>query len=135
MLPALVPSWRFFDVIAPSPRIHFRLLSDHGVAYDWQEFNPRPAHIPLLTMFDRMIWNPRWNEQLFVVSCAERILGHYTKHSEREIAMRIVRHLSQEQMHKAAELQFRIELLERKQEGLTTSTAFTSQKLAFSELL
>ena len=35
LLPALIPSWRFFDVIAPSPRIEYALgatSTDHGHA-------------------------------------------------------------------------------------------------------
>ena len=30
LLPALIPSWRFFDVVAPSPRIEFVLLETAG---------------------------------------------------------------------------------------------------------
>ena len=43
LLPALIPSWRFFDTIAPSPRIEYALLHDPHAAAAWREFRPRPA--------------------------------------------------------------------------------------------
>lgn len=90
LLPALVPSWRFFDTIAPSPRIEFALLKTaQSVANSWQEFRPRPAHLPIHSMLKRMLWNPRWNETLFLVSCAERLMANPTEHSQQEILNRI----------------------------------------------
>src|SRR6187402_3359239 len=92
LLPALIPSWRFFDTIAPSPRIEFTLLqSVQGVAGDWQEFRPRPSSLAVHEMLVRMFWNPRWNETLFLVSCAERLLTAPTEHSSHEIFNRINR--------------------------------------------
>lgn len=90
LLPALIPSWRFFDVIAPSPRIEFTLLgAEEGVLEQWQEFFPRPAHLSLMDMLKRIFWNPHWNESLFLVSCAERIIKDPTDHSSQEILKRI----------------------------------------------
>lgn len=126
LLPALLPSWRFFDVIAPSPRIEFRLLHDDQLIQDWQEFQPRPAHITLSTMFTRMLWNPAWNEQLFMVSCAERLLAHPTTHSEREIATRIQRHLDNAVTTTANRLQFRLLVIRRTNNQLQSQHAFTS---------
>lgn len=90
LLPALIPSWRFFDVIAPSPRIEYALLASAGdTAADWREFRPRPARMSLAAMLGRLAWNPRWNETLFLVSCAERLVDQPTAHSEDEIFRRI----------------------------------------------
>ena len=37
LLPALIPSWRFFDTIAPSPRIEFTLLKTaQDAPGDWR---------------------------------------------------------------------------------------------------
>ncbi|VAW81670.1 hypothetical protein MNBD_GAMMA12-727 [hydrothermal vent metagenome] len=41
-------------------------------------------------MCARMFWNPAWNESLFLVSCAERLVETPTVHSEQEIMKRIV---------------------------------------------
>ncbi len=90
LLPALIPSWRFFDEIAPSPRIEFAVLeNEDSVADGWQELRPRPAHVSVGEMLKRLVWNPRWNASLFLVSCAERLMQHPTDHSEREIVRRI----------------------------------------------
>src|SRR5262245_54705619 len=89
LLPALLPSWKFFDTIAPSPRIEFTLLRTPNDIPVWQEFRPRPAHLTIRTMLQRLFWNPRWNESLFLVSCAERLMQHPTDHSRQELMHRI----------------------------------------------
>ena len=98
ILPALIPSWRFFDSIAPSPRIEFALIGvDEGV---WQEFRPKPQKVDLFTMIKRMLWNPSVNEGLFLVSCAERIIKDQTpEHSEAEIVFCLKRDLSSAGVH------------------------------------
>ena len=76
LLPVLVPSWRFFAMVGPSPRIEVAVLaSETATPQDWQEFRPRSATIPFPAMLQRLVWNPGWNEQLFLMSCAERFLG------------------------------------------------------------
>lgn len=89
-LPALFPSWRFFDVIAPSPRIELSLIdhpeADCGV---WRECRQRPAHIGLREFGKRFFWNPAWNESLYLATCAERLIRNPTDHSSREIRRRV----------------------------------------------
>ncbi len=87
LLPALLPSWNFFDVIAASPRIQFCLLTkENEPPPEWHEFRPRPEKLTLIQMLKRILWNPQWNESLFMVSCAERIIEHSSQlasqHSE-----------------------------------------------------
>ena len=89
-LPIIIPSWRFFDSIAPSPRIEFTLLETIQETSDnWQEFRPRPAKLSISNMLKRMLWNPRWNESLFLLSCAERLMISPSRKSEEEIEKRI----------------------------------------------
>lgn len=90
LLPALIPSWRFFDWIAPSPRIEFALLETmQDSPASWQEFRPRPAQLSVFSMLKRMFYNPDWNESLFLVSCAERLMQDNTQHSAQQILDRI----------------------------------------------
>ena len=126
ILPALIPSWNFFDVIAPSPRIEFQPLDDAGKPCgDWQAFRPRPEHSSLLTMLRRLIWNPRWNESLFLVSCAERLSQDITpEHSVREILARMKRDLQAET--DAAQFRFRLVFIHREDETLTQDILYTS---------
>ncbi len=42
LLPALIPSWNFFDVIAPSPRIEAARLASTDAQPVWREFRSRP---------------------------------------------------------------------------------------------
>lgn len=122
LLPALVPSWRFFDVIAPSPRIEVRGPQSTGdETAVWQEFRPRPAHVTPLQMLARLFWNPRWNEALFLVSCAERLIDEPTDHSRDEIFRRIAAGLSADAL-----VQFRLLLVRREGDALVTEIAFTS---------
>ena len=126
ILPALIPSWNFFDVIAPSPRIEYQLLDDAGkLRGNWQTFRPRPDNISLLTMLRRLIWNPHWNESLFLVSCAERLSQDITpEHSEREILTRMKRDLQAET--DAPQFRFRLVFIHREDETLTQEILYTS---------
>lgn len=84
LLPALIPSWNFFDAVSASPRVEYALNGG-----EWIAFAPRPQHVSVAGMAGRLLWNARWNEALFVVSCAERLLNNPTAHSEDEIFRRV----------------------------------------------
>jgi len=47
-------------------------------------------------MLGRMIWNPRWNESLFLMSCAERLAKDDEHFARQEIIRRIKRDLGGE---------------------------------------
>ncbi len=129
LLPALLPSWRFFDYIAPSPRIQYALLdTEQSLIVDWQEFQPRPGHVSVATLLRRLLWNPHWNESLFMISCAERILEQHTTHSENEIMTRILDSLrNQPGIPQAPLVQFRLVLIERQNGALVEQVHFHSQ--------
>ena len=94
LLPALIPSWNFFDVIAPSPRLEYALRPSSAVPQEgWTEFRPRPRRVSARAMLRRLVWNPRWNETLFLVSCAERLINAPTDHSQDEIFARLAAEL------------------------------------------
>jgi len=134
LLPAVIPSWRFFDVIAPSPRIQFALLNSANAPSDdhheWREFRPRPAHLSFLQMLGRMFWNPERNESLFLVSCAERIVQQPTQHSEDEILKRIIAEIKSNHSgltEKITHLQFRLLLVQRQDSQLQQQVVFHSR--------
>ena len=129
LLPALIPSWRFFDTIAPAPRIEFTLLKTaQNKADSWQEFRPRPAHLSVGSMVKRMFWNARWNESLFLVSCAERLMQNPTQHSEQEIVKRIKAELERSSVDGVANpyLQFRLVWVSRQGAQLQKQITFIS---------
>lgn len=124
LLPALIPSWNFFDVIAESPRIEYTLLPASDGDGVWLEFRPRPAHVSVPALLGRLFWNARWNETLFVVSCAERLLADPTAHSETEIFRRIAADLPERPA--AAGLRFRIRLVSEHEGAIVSEIAFIS---------
>jgi len=129
LLPALFPSWRFFAVISPSPRVQYALLSERDAPpNEWHEFRLRPAHLSFLQMLGRMFWNPKWNESLFLVSCAERILENPTSHSETEIITRIIADLKNTSVcHSfATHIQFRLLVVHRHGSELQQEVCFQS---------
>ena len=98
LLPALLPSWRFFDAVAASPRVDYAVLADPDEpAERWHEFRPRPPVLTPGAMLRRLLWNAPWNEGLFLVSLAERLLtatsADTERHSQRELLLRVARHL------------------------------------------
>lgn len=135
LLPALMPAWNFFDVIADSPRVEFARVAGDGEGWEagavWREFRPRPERVSPGEMLRRMAWNARWNEALFVVSCAERLLDRPTAHSEDEIFRRIAADIADgEAAGDAGDdawLAFRIVLVSEDADGgLARETAFTA---------
>ncbi|MFT3931935.1 MAG: hypothetical protein QM709_16735 [Spongiibacteraceae bacterium] len=136
MLPALIPSWRFFDEIAPSPRIEFSLLkTQQGDSSQWSEFRPRPQHLSGASMLKRLFWNPHWNETLFLVSCSERLLESGVPYYIHEIFKRITSDLPQDTAEPY--VKFRLVFVHREGNALQKQVMFVSplMRLANSELL
>jgi len=132
LIPAIAPSWNFFDIITASPRIQFALLeSENEIPSQWIEFRPHPTHLTFLQMLGRLLWNAKWNETMFTIGCAERLLINPTKHSEDEILFHIYNDLkemsSSIDFQNAAYLQFRIVLIERQGEELKQTIGFHSR--------
>lgn len=90
LLPALIPSWRFFDRIGPAPTVQFALVESADVLVTgWRDVHPRPAHTSVPTMLGRIFWNPRGNEALYLVSCAERLLDEPTPERVTALVLRV----------------------------------------------
>lgn len=128
ILPALIPSWRFFETVEASPRIEWKLLPT-GTAQpdDWRALRPRPDTITPLQMLLRLFWNPTVNEALYTVSCAERIVISDCARSIVEITSRILADICELPLDTRTKLmQFRIVFVARGDTGLTRETVFLS---------
>lgn len=88
ILPALIPSWRFFETIAPSPRVEMREIKGNA-AGPWREAMPRPVRLGFGKMLARMLWNAPWNEALFLMTAAERFIATEDVFFEQEIFRRV----------------------------------------------
>jgi hypothetical protein len=127
LLPALIPSWNFFDVIAASPRIEYVQLQSLGeTAADWSQFQTRPERLTAAAMLAKLFWNAQWNETLFVVSCAERLISEPTPHSQNEIFRRIAAHLADRREACGEWLSFRIVLVREEEGVIKRDIAFVS---------
>ncbi|MET0363452.1 MAG: hypothetical protein ABW169_02245 [Sphingobium sp.] len=143
LLPALVPSWRFFDAVTASPRVDYAVLpAPDAPAANWQEFRPRPAVLTPGAMVRRLLWNPQWNENLFLVSLAERLMSDTTAeteaHSQRELLMRVARHLDRETgCDPGAWLQIRLRFVSRPgaAETVASRIVYESRPCPMAELL
>lgn len=129
LLPALFPSWRFFDVIAPSPRIELALLT--GPAEDsavWRLCRPPPGRLGARDFVRRFFWNARWNESLYLATCAERLMQNPTDHSCREIRRRLRADLQAESGGRpaASHFRFRLVFVSRHEDRLRRDVAFVS---------
>ncbi len=126
LLPALIPSWNFFDVIAPSPRIEYAVTGSSALPQaDWVEFRPRPQRVSARTLLARLLWNPRWNESLFLVSCAERLINAPTDHSQDEIFTRLAAELTRDGAT-GDWLSFRLVFVSREDEAIQREVLFQS---------
>lgn len=128
ILPALIPSWNFFDIIAPSPRIEFRHLTQEATATEWQAFRPRPRQLGPATMLRRMLWNPQWNETLYTMSLSERLIANPTDHSETEILNRIRHDLLTTNEDLTGHIQFRLVFIYRESDRLEQEELFVSRQ-------
>jgi len=80
------------------------------------EFRPRPEKLTSLQMLKRILWNPQWNESLFMVSCAERIIEYpsqlASQHNEDKILKHITRYFTADNLNSvttpSSSLQFRL---------------------------
>lgn len=128
MLPALIPSWRFFDEIAPSPRVEFAVLqTPQADPSQWNEFRPRPDHLSGASMLKRLFWNPLWNESLFLVSCSERLIESGNPYYIQEIFKRIKNDLSKNPA--GPYVKFRLVFVHREGDELQKNILFVSPSM------
>ena len=123
LLPALIPSWRFFKSVEPSPRVQW--AAEDGV---WHAFRPRPAHVSVAQMMGLLFWNPDWNDYLYVVSLAERMVVAPSDHSEAEIYRRV----QAEAMRCGVtdgRVQYRLIFLSREEKGLVEEELYRADPI------
>ena len=117
LLPALIPSWRFFETIEASPRVQWAgIARGDTVGLNWQEYRPQPQRVSIYAMFWRLFWNPARNDGLYMVSLAERLTLAPDTHNIGEIFRLISADLTSDA---APMLQFRLVFVHRDTVGLS----------------
>lgn len=85
-IPAIIPSWRFFDFIAPSPRIEVRFFKNKPTQNQkWMEFLPASNTASPIKILSHLFYNPHRNQRLFMAACAERIAQDHCPYAKRDI--------------------------------------------------
>ena len=91
LLPILFPSWRFFSNIGASPRVEFGFVADiNAQPTEWILFRPLPARVGFWRGLGRLWHNPKWNECLYVNTCAEHLFDSHSVFYEQEIGRRLL---------------------------------------------
>ena len=111
VLPALFPSWRFFDRVEEAPVVEWRLL-DRGARPlgPWQVYGETPPRVTPAQMLLRLFWNADRNAALFMLSCAERLDTAPDAGLEAEILARI-RRTAQAEAPPDGFVQFRVRFM------------------------
>lgn len=138
LLPVFIPSWKFFNRIAPSPRIEFSLGAPVlDETSQWQELCLRPKQLSVIDFVKSIFYNPRWNEALYIMNCAERLVIDPNKHCVEEIMRRIRTELEHRGMDLKSTpyLQFRLIVISREGNELQKEILFSSEiKNIFGDL-
>lgn len=130
LLPALLPSWRFFNDIGPSPRLEFCVLLHAGDSpLRWQPLRPPPQHITVAAQLRRLVWNPHGNEALYLLSSSEKILQRQSIAAQMDIARRMTAAFASGEIATMPQDRFFVfRLLEvaRGEDGLLSQVSFES---------
>ncbi|HEX7822203.1 MAG TPA: hypothetical protein VF463_16460 [Sphingobium sp.] len=129
--------------MSASPRLDYALLAAPDQrAGQWLEFRPRPTVLKISAMLRGLLWNAEWNETLFLVSLAERMMRVSTAeteaHSERELLLRVARHLDRHAAcDRSAYLQIRLRFVSRAgpSEQISEQIAYLSSPRRIAELM
>lgn len=131
ILPVIFPSWRFFSSIGPSPRIHYALLQhENDEPQEWFEFRPRPEKVFFKEGLCRLFHNPRWNETLYLNTCAESLFEGYSEMREQEIMTRILAAVSAKHIAVADDskyLVYKISAVIREAQVITQPVTFVAK--------
>jgi hypothetical protein len=143
LAPIVMPSWRFFDEIAPSPRIEYRLLTspelphnNEDLSLGWHRLSPIPERLALLAYIGRLFLNPDWNERLFLMSNSERLMQYDSAASYQRLLQASQKdaktRLFPAPTHAALFLQFRLVFISKDQDSLRRDVAFVSAAHPFT---
>ena len=161
--PVLIPSWRFFDGVGASPRLEYA-IAEHAAdePAQWHTLPLNVANVSITQLLWRLVYNAARNDQLFLVSCCERVLeassGEATQSqaaradssvcagAQREILLRVLLHARHAGLLPLRAdllalrsttgywLRFRILEVRRVETALHTELAFTSEAVGVAEL-
>jgi hypothetical protein len=132
LLPALIPSWRFFKAVEPSPRVQWAVIGQGGVV--WQDYRPRPPRLSMMLMIQRLFWNPHWNDTLYMVSLAERLTITPNAATLADIWHRIAQDVALDGRGPDPVIQFRLLFVSRDGDQITSEVTYLSDPRAYHDI-
>lgn len=120
LISALISNWQFFKESTLAPVIEVNV---DGA--DWQELSLRPKSQSFFDIVKSLFFNPHWNEALFIMDCAERLVLEKSQEDEDELTERIKLKLSTQN---AKYFEFRIIFISKDQKEIV----FNSDKKELS---
>ncbi len=82
--PVLFPSWRFFEEIGAGVRVDYQ--RGNG---PWTPATVTPPRSKWPSYLVRLVWNPTWNERLYLVTLAECVLTGTSAKASDDLARRL----------------------------------------------
>jgi hypothetical protein len=129
LLPILFPSWRFFSSIGPSPRIDVGFIPEENAEpLEWIALNQLPKKISFADTVTRLFYNPEWNAQLHLNTCAEHLIENHLEFYEQEINRQLLAAIAKHKItvpSNNTHIKFRIRTLEY-EEQLQETIVFVS---------
>lgn len=97
---------------------------------EWSQVNFKPEQLTFKQTIGRLFWNPEWNEYLYLMTCAERLVETPDFHWVEEINTRLAKRI---ELPVGSTLQFRLVFVERSGEAVAPSVSYVSTPLPMAE--
>lgn len=137
LLPILFPSWRFFRSIDPSPRIEYGYCESFNESPErWYPLSRIPDHFNFTSSILHLFFNPDWNQQLFMNTCAEHVFEAPNQRWENFIKKRILNDKKIVRKSLILEkniIQFRIKAIINNESQITSQIIFISNPFAMKK--
>lgn len=78
----------------------------NSLPQEWLPFRPLPPKNSFSLALQQLFHNPEWNERLYINTCAEHLFEHYSEFREREIGVRLVRAVIEQEIPAQAMAQY-----------------------------
>ena len=103
----MISSWQFFKEVTPKLEIEFSWNDD---ARNWQVLKLRAQNLSTIELIKSVFFNPQWNEALYIMDCAERLIMNPSQERINQLKERIQMQLEKQgfDLSQKTELDFKV---------------------------
>ena len=102
-LSAIISSWQFFKEAAEAPVLEISFNDEN-----WDVLSLRSDKRTFLGFLGGIFYNPKWNEALYIMDCAERLLTDISQRNIDELMDRVVLYLKSRNLLNSSQLKYRL---------------------------